>query len=74
MALKNLSTNHEIVIKPSDKGGNVILMDVGTIKRMHLCILENSEWYRMIPEDVTTKFREEFSRILLEVHQRGINQ
>lgn len=27
MALRNLSNNHDITIKPSDKGGNVVLME-----------------------------------------------
>lgn len=71
-ALHNLSTNQEIVIKPSDKRENVVLMDIGQYIQMCLCILENCEWYKLIPEHVATRFWEEFFLILLEEHQTGI--
>lgn len=42
-ALNNITQNDQIVVKPSDKGGNVVLMD----KYIEMCnkILRNQEWF-----------------------------
>lgn len=43
-----MCNNASIVIKPSDKGGNVVLMDNQFYKSMCRKILNNKDWYRSI--------------------------
>lgn len=46
--LHHLTKNSKIVIKPSDRGGNVVVMNNDDYTSMCLNILENREWYRQI--------------------------
>lgn len=50
-ALNSLCNNTKITIKPSDKGGNVVLMNNEDYVRMCQNILDNGEWYKTIPLD-----------------------
>lgn len=47
-ALKNLSNNYDITIKPSDKGGNVALIDNDQYSLMCSKILSNRDWYHPV--------------------------
>lgn len=60
-ALHNLSFNKNIVIKPSDKGGNLVIMDTDQYERMCYDIILNKTWYRSVPVPVNyyaTKYYE----------------
>lgn len=46
--LLDLQRNPNIVIKPSDKGGNLVVMDVSNYESMVLAILNNAKWYRKV--------------------------
>lgn len=43
-AHKSLQNHQGLVIKPADKGGNVVVMDVSFYKHMCRDILENRDW------------------------------
>ncbi|XP_073460898.1 uncharacterized protein [Aquarana catesbeiana] len=60
LALEALSRNHDVVIKPSDKGGNVVVMDSAQYTEMCMDILQNHEWYRPIPKSLLDKFTHDF--------------
>lgn len=47
-ALNSLSKNIRIVVKPFDKGGNVVIMDNQDYILMCLNILNNKDWYKQI--------------------------
>lgn len=49
--LANITRNDEIIIKPSDKGGNVVVMDKTQYIEMCNKILNNQEWYKLVPYD-----------------------
>lgn len=53
--LESLRNNESIVIKLSDKGGNVH-MENHFYKSMCLKILNNKDWYRPIPAKFTDQF------------------
>lgn len=48
IALSSLQQNKNIIIKPSDKGGNLVVMDVNQYEHMVLALLQNREWYRKV--------------------------
>lgn len=47
-AIRELEGPKDIIIKPSDKGDNVVLMDIEKYKNMCTKILRNESWYRCI--------------------------
>ncbi|CAH2222479.1 Hypothetical predicted protein, partial [Pelobates cultripes] len=55
-AFKDLSNNKNIVIKPSDKGGNIVIMERETYVDMCLIHLNNSSCYRKLGEDPTSSY------------------
>lgn len=59
-ALKTLTNNHQITIKPSNKWGNVVIMDNKQYVQICNLILANHNWYRSIPKSVVDKFNKEF--------------
>lgn len=59
-ALDALARDHYIVIKPSDKGDNVVVMDNVQYIEMCMNILRNSEWYRPIQRSSLDKFTRDF--------------
>lgn len=59
LALKQLSDNNQITIKPTDKGSNIVLLD--NEKYINMCnkILKNQDWYRCIPADIVEKYNKD---------------
>lgn len=47
-ALTSLQNHPWLMVKPADKVGNVVVMNVETYERMCLDILDNKDWYRPI--------------------------
>lgn len=71
-ALKNLSKNPDLIIKPSDKGGNVVLMSALQYRNMCWDILKNKHWYKPIPEEVVEQFNQEFNESIFHAYTEGI--
>lgn len=69
-AIKSLQNNLYIIIKPADKGGNLVIMNVEQYESMCRRILENSDWYRPISktllENFYVKYRGIISRALFQ--------
>lgn len=47
-ALTNLIANTTLVIKPSDKGDNIVVMDMEQYQCMCMKLLLNKKWYKPI--------------------------
>lgn len=59
-ALKLLKEHPGITIKPSDKGGNIVIMDNKKYIDMCMKILENKKWYCKMNANRIAKFSQEF--------------
>lgn len=71
-ALKQLQTYTHLEIKQSDKGGNVVVMDVEYYKQLCLKILNNREWYKQISPLLIGNVNLQFNNILHEALQREV--
>lgn len=71
-ALRNLETNPNLVIKPSDKGGNIVLMDNERYERICLNILSNKEWYIQISSLLPEQFNDKFYTIIDRARNNGV--
>ncbi|PIO35638.1 hypothetical protein AB205_0077340 [Aquarana catesbeiana] len=58
-AIKSLKKRSDIVIKQSDKGGNIVLMTHSQYQSMCLTILNNRNCYRSIPQSLVSTFTSE---------------
>lgn len=57
-ALKELKSKNNLVIKKSDKGGPVVVMDASLYKKQALLILDNRNTSRTLANDPTLVFKE----------------
>lgn len=71
-AIKSLQNHPELIIKPADKGGNVVVMDVPFYEQMCLDILNNREWYRPISKTLIDHYISEYQQLIFGAHQKGI--
>ncbi|CAJ0934562.1 unnamed protein product [Ranitomeya imitator] len=71
-ALDNLSANTELVIKPSDKRGNLVIMDHKKYKEMCLKILTDTTTYGPIRGDITESLSAELNILLSEAYSLGL--
>lgn len=65
-ALMRLEKDELLIVKPSDKGGNLVLLDHLKYKRMTLDILEDRDSYCILDRDPTEIFRLELENILIK--------
>lgn len=70
-ALDNLHKNKSIIIKASDKGGNVFIMKNSHYKCMCLRILNISSWYKSIPLARINRFNNEFYMLVDQAYGEG---
>lgn len=57
--LQNLSSNSTITIKPSDKGGNIVVLDNEQYIQMCMKILNNRIWYSPVTTTKIDKLEQE---------------
>ena len=62
VALKRLSNNKDIIIKPADKGGATVILNTGDYITEAMRQLNNEEYYKRVEEDLTSQ------------HEQSINQ
>lgn len=60
------------MVKPADKGGNVVIMDVDNYEVMCRDILNNREWYQPISKNIVDNFTEEYYSIIFRAYQQGL--
>ncbi|KAM4038358.1 uncharacterized protein ACNLHF_016669 [Anomaloglossus baeobatrachus] len=63
-AITNLEQNNNIVIKPSDKGGNIVLLDRETYVQMCAQLLRDQRAYERLKENPTPTYSLQLKRIL----------
>lgn len=50
--LISLQSNKSLIVKPSDKGGNLVVMDSHQYESMVMRLLQNRDWYKKIPDSL----------------------
>ncbi|CAH2319227.1 Hypothetical predicted protein, partial [Pelobates cultripes] len=63
-ALRELSMNKNLIIKPSDKGGNIVLMDRKMYVSMCMDHLNDPLCYRKLTNDPTLSYIEDLKKLL----------
>ena len=61
-ALKSLSSNHNIVISPSDKGGGVVIMDSAVYNQKLMDLLDDDNTYEQISLQTITNNINNFNK------------
>lgn len=72
IALLSLQKNSNIVIKPNDKGCNIVILDKSQYINMCEKILENFEWYEPIKPDRLEQAHSSLNDLITEANQQGV--
>jgi len=70
-AMRSLKSNSNILIKPADKGGAVVLLDVESYRAEGLRQLHNTDYYRPISESSSRNTVSRINAILMRMKNRG---
>lgn len=70
--LQSLTSYDHLVIKASDKGGNVVILDRAHYKEMCLRLLNNKTWYKQISPLVIDNFVKQYYHILDQAYDANI--
>ncbi|KAM5135054.1 LOW QUALITY PROTEIN: NXPE family member 4-like [Mantella aurantiaca] len=70
-ALSDLQHNSSIVIKPSDKGGNIVIMDKDNYVQMCNKILDNTTWYSQVSLNYVEMVYEKFYVLVDDAYTMG---
>lgn len=62
-AMLSLQQNPNIVIKPSDKGGNLVVMDCAKYESMVMDLLKNKEWYKRVSEGFVNNIEIQYKKL-----------
>ncbi|KAM4012917.1 LOW QUALITY PROTEIN: bactericidal permeability-increasing protein-like [Anomaloglossus baeobatrachus] len=62
--LENLSQNKNLILKPSDKGGNLVILSHDIYKKMCTDLLSDKKTYVILPNDPTRIFKKDLDVIL----------
>jgi hypothetical protein len=74
-SLKNLGTYEDIIIKPADKGGAIVIMDKTDYIKKAMELLDNKNHYRRVYKDFTDDYTTQISDyIKKQVQQNKINK
>ncbi len=71
MALKELTEDQDIVIKPADKGEAICIQDAVKYKQEILRQLSDETYYKKLSSDPTLSFKEEVHALLKDGNERG---
>uniref|UniRef100_A0A8C5N1S5 Reverse transcriptase domain-containing protein n=1 Tax=Leptobrachium leishanense TaxID=445787 RepID=A0A8C5N1S5_9ANUR len=63
-SLKELESDKSLIIKQSDKGGNVVLMSIDFYERMIYNILDDTDTYARLPKDPTIHFSRQLKDLI----------
>lgn len=70
-SLDSLSRRSDVVIKPADKGGAIVILDKVDYLKEGYRQLENKDFYTELTEDPTKLFESEICRELNSLHKEG---
>ena len=71
-AMKELKENKDIIIKPADKGGKIVILNRSDYILECERQLKNTEHYKILGEDPTKRFNEDIQKTLREAYYRDI--
>ncbi len=71
-AITNLAKDTSIVIKPSDKCGSVVIMDVQDYEQACLNVLTNKEHYEELPSDPNPTYKETVQEEVNDLKHGGL--
>ena len=63
-AIKSLSQNHDIIIKPADKGGAIVIQDRQKYIEESLRQVNNKEHYKILHYNPTTEYNNKILKTL----------
>lgn len=67
-ALDKLCKDKNIVVKPADKGGGLVIMPKTLYDQEVLRQLQDLSYYRALPTDPTSRFQKEIELFLQQAH------
>jgi predicted lactoylglutathione lyase len=70
-ALKKLREKSDLVIKPADKGGSIVLMDRVDYETAINKMMEDQKFYSEVKEDLNPGFQEEVKKVVKEMTKSG---
>lgn len=70
-AIKELNDNKQIIIKPADKGGAVVVWDITHYINEAYRQLNDSQYYQKLHHNPTLALMEEYHQILREANEKG---
>lgn len=71
VALEQLSTNHDIVIKPADKGGAIVILNAVDYISEAERQLSDATFYKALPSDPTSEFKSKLKDALTSLLEHG---
>lgn len=72
LAIKDLQHMEDVVIKPADKGANIIIWSTKLYEREALRQLRDTTCYKKLTFNATIKFKNELHMIVSAVVEKGI--
>ena len=70
-AIKSLSSDESIIIKPADKGNGIVIMNTNDYNEARLNILQDKEFYETVCDDPNPKYRISLDKIIDELKVNG---
>ena len=71
VALKRLSINKDIIIKPADKGGATVILNTGNYITKAMRQLNNEEYYKRGEEDLTSQHEQLINQCVSDLINNG---
>lgn len=71
-ALDKLCKDKNIVVKPADKGGGLVIMPKTLYDQEVLRQLQDLSYYRALPTDPTSRFQKEIELFLQQAHSSSL--
>ncbi|KAM9305503.1 uncharacterized protein PAF06_014064 [Gastrophryne carolinensis] len=73
LSLKEVETNHQIIVKPADKRGNIVVMSVEQYEAMFMHILNNRDWYTRASTSRLARDAQEYHNLIRQVHKSVVS-
>lgn len=70
-SLEYLSRRSDVVIKPADKGGALVILDKADYLKEGFRQLKDKKFYMELAQDPTKEFEAEINRVLTSLHKNG---